>query len=186
MVERITMLSGPPVLRRRYLVPTVTYFWLSGADQVYPVFLPKHEDAEHLNFASLHYHVDPRFLSAAAWNKAKRRVRLSEYDRDDYAAFRSCQGYPLARRSFDADGQAPHPPIVWRSLVCKRSDITWAAPEISEKLSPHFTGRQCKRARGGWVCPHKRFPLGSIAPVGGVITCPLHGLRIDAETGKVL
>lgn len=47
-------------------------------------------------------------------------------------------------------------------------------------------GAQCKRAKSGWICPHRNFHVGSIKPnKHGRIICPLHGLQIDAETGIV-
>jgi Rieske 2Fe-2S protein len=49
-----------------------------------------------------------------------------------------------------------------------------------------FAGHQCAAGKGGWICPHRKASLGSIQPVDGIITCPLHGLRIDAATGKML
>lgn len=55
-----------------------------------------------------------------------------------------------------------------------------------QKLNSHFSGHQCRKGKRGFVCPHKHLPLGSIAPIDGVITCPLHGLRVDAETGICL
>ena len=36
------------------------------------------------------------------------------------------------------------------------------------------------------VCPHKGYSLKNILPVDGVIECPLHGLKFDAETGELL
>jgi hypothetical protein len=177
-MERITALTAPPIVGRYYLVPTVLYPWYRDK-RPWPVFLPKHNDTEHLNFHPVHYHVDPRFVAKAvfenaAWGK-----------RDSFAAF---QGAPLSQRSYDGkDGSAPHPDIVWRKLQCKRASIPYRFhKEIGERLTPAFAGRQCKRARTGWVCPHKNVPLGSFAPVDGVITCPLHGLRVDATTGVVL
>jgi hypothetical protein len=83
----------------------------------------------------------------------------------------------------------PHPPIVWKRRKCHRPDLPYvfgdAAPIIA--LRADFAGQQCRRNRAGWVCPHKTYPLGSHAPDDtGVITCPLHGLRIRAADGVVL
>ncbi|MBX9847503.1 MAG: Rieske 2Fe-2S domain-containing protein [Xanthobacteraceae bacterium] len=52
--------------------------------------------------------------------------------------------------------------------------------------SAHFAGTQCARGKGGFICQHRNAVLGSIEPRDGVITCPLHGLRIGAQTGVVL
>ncbi len=53
-------------------------------------------------------------------------------------------------------------------------------------LIAKFAGQECAAGKGGWICPHRKASLGSIQPVDGIITCPLHGLRIDAASGKVL
>jgi nitrite reductase/ring-hydroxylating ferredoxin subunit len=177
-MERITSLAEPPVVGRYYLVPTVLYPW-HNIKRPWPVFLPKHNDAEHLNFSSPHYHVDPRFVGKQAFEWAAMGPR------DSLASF---QASPLCSRDWGReDGTQPHPPVVWRKLQCKRTHLPYRfADLIAKKLEPAFVGRQCKRARTGWVCPHKNVPLGSFASVDGVITCPLHGLRVDAETGVVL
>ena len=35
-------------------------------------------------------------------------------------------------------------------------------------------------------CPHKGYSLSQVKPIDGEITCPLHGLKFDEKTGKVL
>lgn len=35
-------------------------------------------------------------------------------------------------------------------------------------------------------CPHRGFDLSGIEPVDGVITCPLHSLKFDAKTKKII
>ena len=58
--------------------------------------------------------------------------------------------------------------------------------EAVTQLNESFAGQQCRKGKRGFVCPHKLFPLGSVQVVDGVITCPLHGLRIDAQSGRCL
>lgn len=185
-LQRVTTLREPPIVGRFYLVPTVEYIWGRRQD-AWPVFLPKHEDAEHLNFRYSHYHVDPRFLSAVqrrhvtAWSE---EVGEERWRREvEQVAQRS----PLSRVEYGASESDPHGPIVWRRRRCSQARIEYHYHDhIDRKLRPAFAGRVCHRSQTGWICPHKRFPLGSIAPVDGVVTCPLHGLRIDAESGRVL
>lgn len=176
-MERITFLSEPPVVGRKYLVPTVFYGWLHQAKpRTWPVLLPFHSDADFLAFPDPHYHVDARFLSPSDWQRAN---SYSSY----YDAPTTCQGVPLARRG------ETHPPIVWRARTCHRSVIRYsgiATSRITRRLLPHYGNAQARRVRTGWVCPHRGYPLGSAPVVDGVITCPLHGLCIDAETGRVI
>ena len=84
------------------------------------------------------------------------------------------------------------PPVVGRSTLrrmrCSLSHAEWGHPdaETVQKMNEAFSGQQCRTGKRGFVCPHKQFPLGSIKAIDGVVTCPLHGLRIDAATGKCL
>lgn len=189
MIERITMLTSPPVVGRRYLVPTVDFPWLSyHTPRPWPVFLPKHDDVEFLNFKWQHYHVAPRFLRAR--EVAAARDYYSEYSGDEFFV---AQAQPLQRITSNPelraeDGGRRHPPVVWRLRTCSVAEIPYrhGDKESIKAMGRHFSGRQCHKAKVGWICPHRRFPLGSIAPVDGVITCPLHGLRIAADTGKCL
>lgn len=193
---RIIDLQDDPVVGRRYLVPTVQYQWLiRGANTNWPVFPTRHEDAEHLNFPWPHYHVDPRFVSPTDWKVIE--VQLGDAE----SAF---QRYPLQRMADDArfgagvDRQridlaeadtVPHPPIVWRARVCHRSDIVYMHNHATavEQLRRTYAGQTCRTNKAGWICPHKNYPLGSHAPDPlGIITCPLHGLRIEASSGVVL
>lgn len=191
-LERITQLSAPPVVGRRYLVPTVAYPWLcswnersiAAATRPWPVFLPKHEDAEHLNFPHQHYHVDPRFL-----NKADARRAAAYHVAPPAPDLKAGLEYTAQRMPLYIRGRDDHPPVVWMARRCFRSEITYrfgGYPTI-QKLRDHYHGQQCAKGRSGWVCPHKRYPLGSIAAdENGILTCPLHGLQIDSKTGHVV
>lgn len=187
-LERITDLSEPPVVGRFYLVPTVKYPWLtSDVHRPWPVLLPRHEDAEHLNFQWHHYHIDPRFLSRGDTASAADWLYLGEHGSVVANAEATAQRQALHRLGFQRQSIA-HPPIVWRRRKCARATIEYqhGHEDVILKLGGAFSGRQCAKSRTGWICPHKRANLGSMAAVDGVITCPLHGLRINAETGVVL
>lgn len=185
MTPRVTLLTTPPVVGRIYLVPTVTFPWHDRVRD-WPVFLPRHEDAEHLNFSHGHYHIDPRFVGGWDWRFAMKHNyrRYWHIDKPDYLesdAFAAFQAQPLNRIDMTL------PPVGWKALRCRRVEIPYQFGQaIAEKLTPHFIGRQCRTSKTGWICPHKRVPLGSFAPVDGIITCPLHGLQIDATSGKVV
>lgn len=169
MLERVDRVTGPLVVGQFYLVPTVRLRW-SGLLRDWPVIGPPHEDREFFNFSQTHYHVDARFLPPDS-----KRVYHTLH-------------YPLhgERRSGKEDG--PVPPPEWRRRKCIRAAVEGfhnPHPAAGE-MRRHYAGVQCASNAGGWVCPHRQAPLGSIVPVDGVITCPLHALRIDAATGVVL
>lgn len=192
-MQRVTELTSPPVIGKRYLVPTVEYIWGPGqrnkTPRPWPVLGPMHRDPE-LNFDLDHYHVDSRFVSERAYRSAANYSGGTVY-RDVNVVF---EGVPLNRADHHWDDKGvrtrstiPHPPVVWRPLTCKRElhKVT-RVPELARKIEASWVGKTCKRGKHGFICPHRNLPLGTIAPVDGVITCPLHGLRIDAATGVVL
>ena len=170
----------------------------------WPVFYNLHEDEQFFAFKDRHYHVDVRFTVAAQ----RRRMGAG---RDGYAAeddsweavCANMQGVPVAGlRGASYEGEdmgqfPPHADIIWKSLKCYRADIPYAfhaAPIDHVKrelrgpagIKDTWSGQVLPKARTGWVCPHKNFPLGQFAPVDGIITCPMHGLQVHAETGRVL
>lgn len=162
-LQRVDRLKEPPVIGQAYLVPTVFGQW-HHLLRDWPVIGLKHDDIEHLNFEKLHYHLDTRFL------------RLSES---------LLGGAPY--RPLHARNDVELGPIKFARRTCIRAPLGFIWPrDLGLKVDAAFAGRQCGKGKRGWVCPHKHFPLGSIEVVDGVIQCPLHGLRIDAATGKVI
>lgn len=178
--QRIDRLTSPPVVGELYLVPTIRFYAYGGVSSWWPVIGPRHEDKEHLDFEHLHYHVDVRFLSPTQ----QRLMRAHD---------RSVSVETVAARvpisNCFGDPPAPHP--TFRELRCRAINHSYPSALAGQwdnfrQLWVSYAGQTCKRGKGGFVCPHRHFPLGSIAPVSDVITCPLHGLRIDAASGHVL
>jgi Rieske [2Fe-2S] domain len=161
-LPRVDRLLTRPVPGLSYLVPTVRgSFHAKIAD--WPVMGHLHEDARFFSFVEQHYHVDPRFVSV----RFAKRVFSAPLHARDYA--------PLGK-------------IVFRQRKCIRTmpdyPFSWR-PEI-DAVQRTYAGQQCARGKGGWICPHQKAALGSIPPnANGVITCPLHGLRINAASGVV-
>lgn len=176
-MERVDRLTEPPVVGEFYLVPTVRSPW-AGVTKDWPVMGARHDDAEHLNFPHLHYHVDIRFLS-------DRTIGSSFYGSAHKGA-----SSPLCYRG-DNDKFIDHPAPIFKRRKCLRGSHEYpleraADSEAFRTMWAAYAGAICKQGKAGFICPHRHFPLGSIAAIDGVITCPLHGLRIDAETGIVL
>jgi Rieske [2Fe-2S] domain len=169
--QRIDRLTEPAVVGRTYLVPTVAAMWPEGyVTAPWPVIGPKHTDVEFLNFTWNHYHVDARFVLSRAHLKLVHKLAYFSTPTSD-------SHHPLAD-------------VIWQPIRMRRK-----MPIYPERfrwdfgiraIAAHYAGHQCKSGKGGWICPHRNAPLGSLSPVDGVITCPLHGLRIDAVSGKVL
>ncbi|MDR3513762.1 MAG: hypothetical protein P4L73_19165 [Caulobacteraceae bacterium] len=196
MIQRIADLSEPPIAGRMYLVPTVAHPWGWYAERPWPVFLPLHEDTRFFAFVEPHYHIDPRFIDRRSWERIAgshadeaRRRDLSASD----SPWLAVQAKPLARHR-RGPGDKPLAPVVWRRRRCQRVYVPYVVEHLRVRegmgvqgIRDHFAGAQAPRNRAGWVCPHQSAALGSIEPDDdGVITCPLHGLRVRAADGLCL
>lgn len=177
-LQRVTDLSEPPKLGRRYLVPCVYYTW-NWREQWWPVFRPRHDDLEFFKFEPQHYHIDPRFVSNAIYRSA-----------NAIGTSYMCEAAELFGRPLSEVHTLPLGEPELRPRICLREMPRYLPlpkmPEPVIALRKHYAGAPCARAKSGWICPHRKTPLGSF-PVreDGKIECPLHGLRIDAATGKV-
>lgn len=178
-MQRIDELKSPPIVGQYYLVPTVMYFW-NGKTRAWPVTGPKHTDVEHLNFRHPHYHVDGRFITELQ-GEGGAQTADENVGRNPLCRFNAA-----TREKIDAKrGIEPHPPVVWRRRKCRR-EIAYAygANPTIQKLRQAFADKPLARTDCGRVCPHKGAPVDSLKPdAHGIITCPLHGLRFDFETG---
>ena len=178
MIPRIDEIAGEPIIGRYYLVPTVLATWHDKLGE-WPVIGPKHHDAHCLNFKWTHYHLDARFVPSSS---------------KDYHFWRSVMASPVMTSERINPEGLPEP--VWRRRTCRRLANPFqskicddAAAVAGDAWKCHFSewaGRQAKRDARRWICPHRNVSLAGQLIVDGVITCPLHLLRIDAETGVVL
>jgi hypothetical protein len=206
-LQRIDRMTEPPVIGRFYLVPTVRYvYW--GIEADWPVMGPLHDDREHLEFPYFHYHVDSRFISAALC----RRLANAHFYGGLEILF---AGNPLHQRDLAAgyvdkkEAMAmpaaklralgiPHPPIVHRrrkmhrEFVYPRLEVEAIVKDRKAKdrsflaMWAAHAGMVAQRGKHGLICPHRNYPLGNAKPdADGILTCPLHGLRICARTGLV-
>jgi phenylpropionate dioxygenase-like ring-hydroxylating dioxygenase large terminal subunit len=162
-LQRIDQLSAPPVEGQNYLVPVVHGQWMSQTGW-WPVMGEIHEDAKFFHFRQQHYHLDRRFLAREALADA-------------------AVGAPLHARE-----DVPLSGVEWKRRRCHRADIPFPTyPHAVRELQDALAGAQCPRSpHGGWICPHRRFDLSTVAPKDGVLLCPLHGLRVDAATGLAI
>jgi nitrite reductase/ring-hydroxylating ferredoxin subunit len=177
-MQRITDLCEPPVVGRMYLVPVVTWRWYNLEKQ-WPVFLPIHTDAEWLKFPDRHYHIDPRFLNERQCRQIGNKIMSGD-------ELEMVQRAPISSLRFSSIDPPPHQ---WARRKCYRADVPYrhGHREPIKALQDGYAGQTARHVRTGWTCPHKGFPLGSIDPdADGIITCPLHGLRIRASDGQCL
>lgn len=171
-MERVDELTSAPVVGQFYWVQVVNGVWC-GKRLWYPVMGDMHEDGKFFQFYQQHYHLDRRFISDKS--SASDAVSMPFHNR------------PVWRRGAG----------VWQHVVLSEPKV--ARRKCVRDMLPfplHFravrqmqgalSGAQCQRHETGWVCPHRGLRLGSTEASQGVITCPMHGLQINAETGKVL
>jgi hypothetical protein len=168
VTQRFDELTAPPVAGQHYLVWCVRGTWDGKKNRWWPIWGPLHEDTKWINFKLPHWHLNRFFVA----------------DDDQYRA----TGMPFHGVSVKENEPLPAP--VLRRIKCRRSLAypfpTYKAPATFAAMQTHFAGQQCKRGHG-WICPHKGFDLGAIAPRDdGTIACPLHGIQIHALTGVVL
>lgn len=155
MIERVDEMTSEPIVGQEYLVPTVYGEWETFYKD-WPVLGTKHEDWDHLGFGIAHYHFDWRFIPQGPECPARHQVIINI---------------------------KPHSNKLSK-LICVRRMLPHELYNAPDSMRSEFAGRQCQRDKnGGWICPHRGMRLGSAPVVDGLITCPLHGLVIDAASG---
>lgn len=149
-----------------YQVPTVYgvlfYQW---AD--WPVIGPMHEDKEIINFPAIHYHLDFRFFTQGQWGWVRRVFSVPQS-----GVLHEQNGVKLG-------------PVVFRRRKCQRE---YPAFPLKDHQTWLFELRQKykKTVMTDWTCPHRGASLrGMPIDEAGCVTCPLHGLRWDLESGKL-
>lgn len=124
--------------------------------RIVPIYDCLHDDVE-FGQSYKHYHMDTRYCS------------LRKEDKPQYILHTDPRPLP---ENYEG--------IIYMDLYL---DISVEPYPTSNKLIPQYTGTKlnCK------TCPHRGYNLKDILPdEDGVITCPLHGTRIDNETLIVL
>ncbi len=128
-----------------------------------PILGPRHEDAAIIGFAFQHYHIDWRFVDDETL------ARLWSYEKPG--------DEPLHVLLLKPER------VEMRSLTVQRQFSAFPTAKYLPALEAQYAEARLGSSR---ICPHKGADLALIAPVDGVVTCPLHGLRWCHTTGKLL
>lgn len=187
----LSELREPAVVGSYYLVPVVRHRWFNRLAD-WPVIGPMHTDRDFFAFPDKHYHIDHRFLTdaTAKWVRSKAFWRSRTGDDDGDLAL-ICSGYPLAETPLYGKLPTGRPNFARRR--CHRPHI--ATPllrkmpeEMRTAFRDHYGDRgstaalaapAIKLADGRRLCPHRKVDLSSLPADGeGVVTCPLHGLKV--------
>jgi hypothetical protein len=162
-LPRARRLDGPPEPGHDYVVPTVT--GLVGPQRSHwPVIGHRHTDRDpgEVQMRRPHWHIDWRFVPD--------HMLTSDWYVATVMAW-----------------HAPGPPVLRRKRCWRATNgSATLLAAIAEPTQLRMAGRRCRHDGRGWVCPHRHAPLATIPAVDGVVTCPLHGLRVDAATGVVM
>lgn len=172
-LQRVDEMLTPPAVGAFYWVPTIALEF-RGDLRAWPVMGMKHDDKEHLNFRYLHFHFDWRFMP-----------------NEMFARIADCSVDPIAKRIF---GSVLHhigielPEMIYRRRLCRREmplNTIFAEVPTGRALHDAWFGKDARRGPHGLICPHRGTNLGTIAPdAEGNVTCPLHGLKFCAATGR--
>lgn len=176
-------LREPPVVGRFYMVPVVRDYPYGIRVGDWPVLGPLHEDAEHFKFAVPHYHLDLRFLSKSDFKFIARQLpdRLSTRDAAADAVLQASGGplnniykaLPKGRPTLlprRCHRVGLPPTTILHHHVLAGDSMRASYGEVAEPV---------RRRDGRALCPHRKLDLSPFTPdADGIVTCPLHGLRV--------
>lgn len=170
--------EGELVIGRFYSVPTV-YGPLGGQVGRWPVLGPLHDDRDVIGFEWEHYHYDWRFFSPTAWDYVIRWATNSSGEFKPH-------GLVMSDRP-DIPCPIRVGPVIYRRRKCYRLmpefPREFAAKGWLKRLEAAYANQTLKP---GLICPHRGASLRGLPVVDGCITCPLHGLRWDVATGRLV
>lgn len=179
----LSELRGPPTVGKRYLVPAIDYPW-NNRRSIWPVLGPLHADAEFFDFPRAHYHIDPRFLT---YNQVRYVSMIGRCAIKTYPPVQTVEplilavtGYPLSHRGAEIPRGRP-------GLISRRCRISTYTPgelrhDRVEEMRNYYgdPAEPIRLGDGRILCPHRKLELSTFQPdANGVVTCPLHGLRVQ-------
>lgn len=186
-MEKIDELKHPPIIGKTYLVPCIISdpikvqsrteylifdsqeMWMDEDPntrtipiiekiQITPIINHPHNDREN-GQDYVHYHKDYRFQTPEMWNY----YIVNSIGPDIRILFREKQNFR------------------YLNLKCIRRTHGGITPV--KMISKSKLKHQCIY-KG--KCPHRGMDLSQVVPIKGSITCPLHGLKFDSTTKKLI
>lgn len=168
-------LREPPVVGMFYMVPAIERYPYHGRVDTWPVIGPKHTDMDFFDFPSEHYHVDARFITARQerflvgyWKLWQQSV-VDVVGRSPIAS----RGHPLPKG---------RPILVRRKCRTAAYGYSFSSMKPVQALRAHYgdPAQPIRLADGRLLCPHRKADLSQFpADEAGMVTCPLHGLRVQ-------
>lgn len=136
-----------------------------------PILGPFHEDAEFVKFPWMHYHLDWRFVPQRVFDD------MSAYRGPAYvhASVIQCPNR-MGDITISAGPELKRMKYKRPTPAYPSSAATWL-PQLTDKYV------DAKIVRG--LCPHRGIPVEAMVRDGDILTCPGHGLRFSASTGRI-
>ena len=186
-------LPNQPVVGTFYRRPCVRAHWPTNRIRWLPILGPFHSDREHISVEFQHVHVDYRFLNIGIREQLNRL--LHSHPDDPLHRVYSTPTSLVTPHGFDkavALDEIHRPEIDLKSWLSVRprkyqgpyppypyENVSWL-----HDLSEAYAERTLINDH---ICPHRGADLAGIEPdAHGVVTCPLHGLRWCARTGRIV
>lgn len=173
-VPLLSDLREPPVVGRYYMVPVIDYEYCGRKGQ-WPTLGPLHHDKGDVGFEPVHFHVDFRFLTARQANQLDGLYW-------GHRAETTVAIFPLSNRTIEIPRKA-----YLAKRKCRVAGWKYLLPSRAPWMDK-FDARYGKvaepvRIKGDrLLCPHRKVDLSSFEPdADGIVTCPLHGLRVRCE-----
>lgn len=171
--------ATPYLIGQYYEVPVViipkNQNWTFWGMKTVPVIGPAHNDDKLLNVnVGPHIHIDWRFAPSPSIKRIMHVINTNAPSFKEFEAEQYILGRVLAFHDFLIYGTA--------RLRCKRDLPSYPK---GVKFSPLLNQKYANVKFSG-VCPHWGVDLSRIKPDNeGCITCPLHGLRFNLQTGRL-
>lgn len=179
----LSELREPPVVGQFYMVPVIRQFYWHGRRGDWPVIGPMHEDKHFFDFDELHYHIDARFLTKpqaafAASHCPKRILNIGGFEPEIV----TISGAPLSNW-YSRTLPRGRPALARRKCTREsyESMVLQVHPDARRKLEARYgaIATPIHRRDGRMLCPHRKVDLSQFVPdANGIVTCPLHGLRV--------
>jgi len=187
---KIDELKVPPIVGNYYLVPCKVVYMEQSTPKTYsknidnawedfsfikpitkkialitPVINRPHSDKEN-GQNDIHYHIDTRFM----------KEDMDSYEDNEISYYK---GYIIEldyQMRLEDNFELEYVPL--KCISSKYDDIT----DISYISKSKFKHKCIHKGK----CPHRGMDLSQVVPVNGKITCPLHGLEFDKDSGVLL
>lgn len=193
MIPNCPPLPDKLVTARRYRRPCIRAKWLDLKTQWLPVIGSIHSDPDHVRADFLHAHIDYRFLT----QKTRDHLIEKMEESNQILKINPIHSLPIsvvwpldvAKPIQISDDRLEHiPENSW--LKVQSRQYLGPFPEYPEHIVPWhraLSEAYADHTLVNAICPHQGTDLSGIEPdQEGVITCPLHGLKWRARTGRIV